>query len=147
MADKELNSTIRQGISELEKGNTLTALIHFENAARMGDSPVVRSYLALCLAKERRQLQKGITLCTQALQEEPNNPVHYLNLGRIYLLAGQKNRAIQTWRRGLKFGRNQYIVNELKYLGMRRPPVLESFGREHPLNRYLGILFKKLGIR
>lgn len=147
MPDNELNNTIKQGISAMEKGNTLTALIHFENAARRGDSPVVRSYLAVCLAKERRQVQKAVALCTGALQEEPNNPVHYLNLGRIYLLAGQKNKAILTWRRGLRFGRNQYIVNELKHLGMRRPPVLESLGREHPLNRYLGILFKKLGIR
>lgn len=147
MPDKELNTLIRKGLAELEKGNTLLALVHFEDAARLDDSPLVRSHLAYCLARERRQLQKAATLCSTALQEEPGNPVHYLNLGRIYLLAGQKNRAIQTWRRGLKIGRIPQIVEELKKLGTRKPPVLKALGREHPANRYLGILLQKLGMR
>lgn len=147
MPDRELNNLIKKGVAAVEKGNTLLALVHFEDAAKLEDSPLVHSYLAFCLAKERRQLQKALTLCAEALQREPNNPVHYLNLGRIYLLAGQKTRAIQTLRRGLKAGRNRQIVDELKRLGHRRQPVLGTLGREHPLNKYLGILLKKLGMR
>lgn len=147
MPDKELNNLIRQGLAEIEKNNTMMALIHFEDAARLDDSPLVRSHLAFCLAKEQRQLQKAATLCNGALQEEPHNPVHYLNLGRIYLLAGQKNRAIQTWRRGLKIGRNPQIALELRKLGLRKPPLLKALGREHPVNKYLGMMLQKMGMR
>lgn len=147
MPDKELNSLIRKGLAEIDKGNTMLALIHFEDAVKLDDSPLIRSHLAFCLAKERRQLQRAVTLCNEALQEEPGNPVHYLNLGRIYLLAGQKNRAIQTWRRGLRIGRNPQIVAELKSLGRRKPPVLKALGREHPVNKYLGMMLQKIGMR
>jgi tetratricopeptide (TPR) repeat protein len=142
-----LNNLIRKGLAELERNNTMLALIHFEDAAKLDNSPLVRSHLAFCLAREHRQMQKAAALCTEALQEEPGNPVHYLNLGRIYLLAGQKNRAIQTWRRGLKFGRNPQIAAELRNLGRRKPPVLKSLGREHPLNKQLGLLLQKIGLR
>jgi tetratricopeptide (TPR) repeat protein len=147
MPNQELNALIRKGLAEIERGNTLMALVHFEDAARRDNSPVVRSYLAFCLAKERRQLNKAATLCNEALQEEPANPVHYLNLGRIYLLAGQKNRAIQAWRRGLRIGRNPQIALELRKLGMRKPPLLKALGREHPVNKYLGMMLQKMGIR
>ncbi|HEY7745425.1 MAG TPA: tetratricopeptide repeat protein [Desulfuromonadales bacterium] len=147
MPAQELNALIRKGLAEIERGNTLVALVHFEDAARRDDSPLVRSHLAFCLAKERRQMNKAAVLCNEALQEEPGNPVHYLNLGRIYLLAGQKNRAIQTWRRGLKVGRNPHISLELRRLGQRKPPLLRALGREHPVNKYLGLMLNKMGIR
>jgi len=147
MPAQELNALIRKGLAEIERGNTLVALVHFEDAARRDDSPLVRSHLAFCLAKERRQMNKAAVLCNEALQEEPGNPVHYLNLGRIYLLAGQKNRAIQTWRRGLRVGRNPHISLELRRLGQRKPPLLRALGREHPVNKYLGLMLNKMGIR
>jgi tetratricopeptide (TPR) repeat protein len=147
MQERELNSLIRKGLAEIERGNTMLALIHFEEAAKLDDSPMVRSHLSFCLAKERRQMQKAVSLCNGALQEEPGNPVHYLNLGRIYLLAGQKSRAYQIWRRGLKIGRNPQIAAELKKLGLRKPPVLKSLDRDHPLNRHLGRLLQKIGLR
>jgi len=145
--DKELHALLEKGIAAADTGNTLVALVHFEDAVKLDDSPLVRSYLAFCLAKERRQLQKAAALCREALQQEPANPVHYLNLGRIYLLAGQKDRAIQTFRQGLKKGRTPLIVRELKLLGVRKSPVLQSLGREHPLNKYLGMLLNRLGMR
>jgi Flp pilus assembly protein TadD len=147
MPPQELNALICKGLAEIERGNTLVALVHFEDAARRDNTPVVRSHLAFCLAKERRQMNKAATLCNEALQEDPGNPVHYLNLGRIYLLAGQKNRAIQTWRRGLKIGRNPQIALELRKLGLRKPPLLKALGREHPVNKYLGMMLQKMGMR
>lgn len=147
MPDQDLNSLIRHGLAEIDKGNTMLALMHFEEAAKLDNSPVVRSHLAYCLAKEQRQNQKAAALCSGALQEEPGNPLHYLNLGRIYLLAGHKNRAIQTWRRGLKLGRNPQIAAELKKLGLRKSPLFSSLRREHPLNKHLGLLLQRIGLR
>lgn len=138
---------IQKGIAALEGGNTLVALMHFEDAAKQGSTPTVSSYLAYCLAKERRQLPKAVSLCMSAMQQEPTRSLHHLNLGRIYLLAGQKTKAIQVFRKGLKLERNQQIIDELKGLGVRRPPVLKALNRGHPLNKVLGIMFRKLGMR
>lgn len=138
---------IQQGIAALEEGNSVVALMHFENAAKQGNTPTVASYLAYCLAKERRQLPKALSLCMSAIQQEPTRSLHYHNLGRIYLLSGQKTKAIAIFRKGLKLERNQQIIDELKVLGVRRPPVLGALERNHPLNKLLGIMFRRLGMR
>ena len=147
MLASEMTKLIEKGMAALKEGNTLVAMMHFEDAVKLEDSPTVRSYLAFCLAKERRQMAKAISLCLTAIQQEPTRALHHLNLGRIYLIAGQKTRAIQTFRRGLKLERNQQIINELKKLGLRHPPVFKTLNRDHPLNKCLGILFHKMGMR
>lgn len=147
MADENLRRMIAQGIAAANQENTLMALVHLENAAREEASPLLNSYLGYCLAKERHQLARGLALCQQAIQDEPQKTDHYLNLGRIYLLAGQKNQAISTLRRGLKVGRNPRIVQELKKLGLRKSPVFSGLERNHPANKYAGILLQRLGFR
>jgi len=147
MPQDNLNDLIRKGVSALDKGNMVMALVHFEAAAKIEETPTVRSYLAYCLAKEQRQLQDAAAMCMQAMQKEQGNTLHYLNLGRIYLLAGQKVKAIRTFRKGLKLKRDQRIINELKELGVRSQPVLTSLDRNHPLNKHLGKLLKKIGMR
>ncbi len=147
MPSTEFIHLVKQGISAAEQGNTLMAVVHFETAAKLRNTPTLRSYMAYCLAQERRQIQKAVYMCVEALQEEPHNSIHALNLGRVYLLAGQKARAINAFRRGLKLERNQKIIDELKKLGVRKPPPLNSLDRDHPLNKYLGILFKRIGFR
>lgn len=147
MGEESLRRMIAQGIAAANQGNTLLALVHLENAAREETSPLLNSYLGYCLARERHQLARGLALCQQALQAEPQNTDHYLNLGRIYLLAGQKTQAISALRRGLKVGRNSRIVQELKRLGLRKTPVFSGLDRSHPANKYAGILLQRLGFR
>lgn len=147
MTATELNSLIDRGMTAIERGNTLMALLFFEDAAILKRTPAVLSCLGYCLAREHRQLQKGTSLCLEAMQKDPHNALHYLNLGRIYLLARQKQLAIQTFRRGLKTGRNPQIIQELKRLGIRKRPVFSGLHREHPLNRFFGVFFSRLGMR
>jgi len=143
----ETKDMIKRGIDAAERGNMVEAIHLLENAAKDAKTPMVKSYLAYCLAREHRQLKQAASMCHEAMQLEPNNPVHYLNLGRIYILADQKYRAIQTFRKGLKLGRNARIVAELKNLGLRKPSVFPALSRDNPLNKYLGILSSKLGVR
>lgn len=143
----ELNELIAKGMAALEKKNTLVALLLFDEAVAIKRTPTVLSCLGYCLAQEHRKWQKGTSLCLDAIRQDPHNALHYLNLGRIYLLAGQKQLAIQTFRKGLKTGRNPQIIQELKQLGLRRRPVFSALRREHPLNRYFGIVFARLGMR
>jgi len=145
--DNSLQEMIEKGLKALQRDETLVALMHLENALQAQPSPRVQSALAYCLACERRQFQQAQQLCQAALSKEPNNPEHYFYLGRIYLLARQKRRAIQTFRKGLKHKRYQPIIDELHRLGLRRGPTFPSLAREHFLNRSAGKLRAKLGNR
>ena len=140
-----LDSLVLKGEQALNSGDTLVAMMQFEAAHALDPRPTIKAKLAFCLAKERKQYNKAIILCREALLAEPNNPDHYYQLSRIFLIAGQKNQAIKTLRKGLKFQRYQPIINELNQLGVRRDPIFSFLPRNHFLNRYLGLLFSKLG--
>jgi tetratricopeptide (TPR) repeat protein len=135
------------GLEALARGDTLSALSFFERAVQREDTPTFSSFLALCIAKERGQFQLAVTLCEKAKAREPHNPVHYLNLGKIYLFAGKKDDAIRTLREGLGYEQDRQIIDELEKLGTRKPPLISSLKRSNPANKYLGIILKRLGLR
>jgi len=147
MSQNTFEQSIRKSIQDLEQGDSITALIQLEEAARENPTPLVCSYLAYCLAREKGDMQRAVGLCFEAIRREPARSLHYLNLGRVYLEVGQKPRAIQTFRKGLKLEKNQKIIGELKRIGLRKRPVFPSMDRDHFLNKYFGILFHRLGLR
>jgi len=128
-------------------GNIPSALYYFEKAFNIENSPLVSSYYAFCIAKERGQFSKAISLCSEALKKEPQNSLLYLNLGRIYRLSKSKGDAVKIFREGLKFEINQQIIDELTKLGIRKNPVIPFLKRSNPINKYLGIILHKLRIR
>jgi len=138
MSTEQFHSLVQNGLKAMHDGETLMALMSFEDAARISKPPLVRSCLAYCLAKEKKLYSKAIAMAMSARQENPQKSLFYLNLGRIYLLAGHKKSAMTTFRQGLKMERNPQIIDELKVLGFRRPPPLPSLARENLLNRMLG---------
>lgn len=142
-----LNELLRKGEQALQNGDTLVALLQFETAHAIEPRPGIKSKLAFCLAKERHKYQQAMLLCREALEAEPDNPDHYYQLSRVHMLAGQKSKAIKALRRGLKFKRHQSIIDELTRLGVRKETVFISLPREHILNRCVGALLTKLGIR
>ena len=147
MSNQDFRQLVKRGIAAADQGNTLDALLHLEAAARLGSTPTLASYLGYCVARERRQFKAGTGLCRQALLKEPEQAVHYLNLGRVLLAADEKRLAITTFQRGLKRGRHRLILEELKKLGMRKPPVVPFLSRGHSLNKFLGMVFTRLQMR
>ena len=135
------------GLDALAHDDPLSALSLFEKAAQREDRPIFSSFLAFCIAKERGQFQLAVTLCEKAKAREPHNTVHYLNLGRIYLIAGKKDDAIRTFREGLGYEQDPKIIDELEKMGTRKPPFIASLKRSNPVNKYLGIILKRLGLR
>ena len=147
MQDAEAEKLFAGGLRALDQGDTLSALAFFEKAVHLEDSPLYSSYLALCIAKERGQFQLAVTLCEKAKAREPHNPVHYLNLGKVYLCAGKRADAIVAFREGLGREKNQEIIDELNKLGARKPLLIPFLERGNPVNRFLGLILKKLGMR
>ncbi len=147
MEQPRAEELFHKGLHALESDHIYIALACFEQAASIERTPLHCSYLAYCLAKGRSQFPDAISLCREALKAEPDNALHYLHLGRIYIAAGRRKRAIGALRRGLGCGDNAVILRELASLGERKKPVFRTLPRSHPVNKYLGIVLKRIGLR
>lgn len=135
------------GFAALEVEDTLTALAHLERALKLHDHPGWYSYLGYCIARERGQHRKGREFCLRSLAAEPDCSAHYCNLGRVQMLSGDKEDALRVLREGMAKGGSPEIIWLLDTLGRRTPPLFPSLSRSNPLNRYLGLLLKRLGLR
>lgn len=136
-----------RALDALAAGETPSALALIERALKQRDNPSWYSYLGYCIAKERGQVKKGSDLCSVALLAEPHNPAHYLNLAKVHIVAGQKSQALDLLRQGMAAGGNDEIASLLGQLGNRKPPVLTFLSRDHILNKYLGMILHRIGLR
>jgi hypothetical protein len=157
--------TLNVAIEAIDRGQTLQGLLTLEHTPGARALPLARSYLAYCMAKERGQIRHAVGLCHEALAADPSHPAHYLNLGRVLLVAGDKQRAIATFWRGIsrnsgpehtsarnwpRSGRRRehdLIMDELRRLGIRKPPPFRALRRDHPINKYLGVFLSRIGLR
>ena len=140
----ESETLLENGIEALTKGDILSALDHFEKAFHMNNSPLISSYYAFCIAKERRQFSKAISLCEEAIKKDPQNPFHYLNLGRIHLLSNGKADALKIFRKGLKYGVTPQVADATVKMVTSELPVPPLLKKDGPFNKYLSIILKKL---
>ncbi|KAF0218879.1 MAG: hypothetical protein FD174_2662 [Geobacteraceae bacterium] len=136
-----------KGVDALSHDHFYLARVCFEQAVHEERTPAGCSYLALANAKSRGEFDEAIALAEEAISKEPENSVFYLNLGQIYLLAGLKKEALDTFRKGVQFERNAEIICELDAFAPRAPPLFPKLRRSHPLNRYLGKFLARLGLR
>ena len=145
--DTSYSELIEEGIAFLNENNRLAALSSFEKARAKNESPLLQSYLAYCIAIERGQIQKAFELCNKALAREPENPVHYLNLGRLQMHVGDKNEALTTLRKGLSHGEEPEIRVILENYGTRGKPIFPFLPRNSFLNKYIGMILHLLKLR
>lgn len=120
--------------------------LHCHHALSSEAPPTPLSALGLSQAANKGDLLQGIALCKEAIRLAPE-PIHYLHLGKVYLLGGKRHLALHSFRKGLKFGYHCGLAREIERLGFRRPPVFPFLGRKHPLNRFVGMLFSRLGMQ
>jgi Flp pilus assembly protein TadD len=147
MSITEAEELFQKGVEAVDNRNWLSALSIFEKAVQLECLPAYQSYLAACIAKERGQYNTATAMCREAMEKDPGNPVHYLNLGRICLIQGRKEEALTVFREGLEHGRDEKIIEELVRLGTRKRPVIGFLPRDNPINKYLGIILSTLKIR
>jgi tetratricopeptide (TPR) repeat protein len=143
MMSQEFSELESRGIEECHSGNTLVALMYLEKASQKGKTPLLDSYLAYCLAREHKSYGEAIELGIGAVNEQSGNLVLYLNLAKVYILAGQRNNALKVLRQATKRGRDGRILRLIKKLGIRKKPVLPSLQRGNLMNISLGKLRHK----
>jgi predicted Zn-dependent protease len=144
---EEGEKVFARALEALAAGETPAALALLERAFKLQDNPAWLSYLGYCIAKERGQVKKGSELCHEALKAQPDNPVHYLNLAKVQVIAGQKSAALESLRKGMALGGTAETAALLGRLGTRKPPVLPFLSRDHFLNKYLGMILHRLRLR
>ena len=147
MIHGKLKESIQEGRECLSQGNTAEALNIFKEISAQVRHPLVSSGMGYCLAKERGLYAEAVSLCKDALRQDPQEPLHFLYLGRVHLLAGRKKDAIRIFKMGLRYGRCPDIVAELSRMGKRRSPVVPFLARSNPLNKYLGMAMAKMHLR
>ena len=132
---------------ELDQNNILAALACLERALSIWDDPLWYSRLGFCIAKQRGQITRAIELCRTAIEHDPGNPLHYLYLGKVNLIAGNTPEAIQTFRQGMILGGSSELERMLNVIGIRKSPVISFLSRDNLLNKYLGIILARFGSR
>lgn len=147
MPNEESEKLVAKGQEALANDHEYLALTCFEQAIRLEWTPLACSSLAFCIAKVKGNYREAALLARKALDIEPENPVHFKNLGRILLLSGDNEQGVHMLRQGLQYGEQLSIVEELEKLGIRKPPIFKSLPRSHPLNKNLGLLLAWLGLR
>jgi tetratricopeptide (TPR) repeat protein len=132
---------------ELDRDNVLAALACLERALDIWDDPLWHSRLGFCIAKQRGQLTRAFELCRSAIEHDPGNPLHYLYFGKVYLVAGNTYEALQAFRQGMILGGSPELKRMLDAIGTRKPSVISFLSRDNLLNKYLGKILGRLGLR
>ena len=115
--------------------------------SQSNETPEMMSLMGYSLAKESGRLKEGIALCEKAIAHSPNQTEHYLNLGRVYLLANKRKNAIKIFNAALRIRKDHRIINELNNLGIRKPPFVSSLPRDHLINVWAGKVLMLLKLR
>ncbi len=139
--------TFVKGIEALRNDHLYLARACFEQAVHEERNAHHCSYLAFAMARTGGLVEESLALAREAVAREPENSVCYLNLGRVYLAANKRAKAIEAFRKGLQYSANAEIITELDRLGTRKPPLFPSLGRSHPINHFFGLLLARLRLR
>jgi len=140
-------SSLAEAIRLARQEDFLHALTIFLDVYGNEDSAPVRmpkdasglSYFGLSIALVRKQMKPAIDLCRRAIELEFYNGDHYANLARVYVVAGNRKKAVETAEQGLKLvPEHDYLLEVRKSLGHRSEPPVPFLTRTNPINVSLG---------
>ena len=138
----------KAGLYLLKRDKLPEALAAFKKALFIRDKdPRYMSYTGLSLALTGRT-KEAVLLCERAVQKEFFRQELFLNLGRVYLISGNRRKAHIAFRKGMALDReNRLLRGELEKMGIRKPPVFQFLDRRHPINKITGKVLHRLRLR
>ena len=145
----------RRGLASLVDGDALVASDCFQSAilteVQHGvKRPQMRylSYYGLSRAQAFGATPQSIQACETAARKDFFNPDLFLNLGRVYLLAGKTTKALAAFERGRAIApAHKGLLAEITKIDRRATPPLGIVARSHPLNKLLGRIRNSLRTR
>jgi tetratricopeptide (TPR) repeat protein len=138
---------LEEAIQAARDEEFLRALTLFLDIYGTDDAPPMRtpkdatglSFFGLAIAVMQKKFKPAIDLCRRAIDLEFYNGDHYANLARVYSVAGNRKKAIETAENGLKLvPEHEYLLAVRKSFGVRARPALPFLDRAHPINVSLG---------
>ena len=140
--NKSAEAEYKKGISFLEKDDFVNAEECFKNAHTLNQKEAKYvSYYGLATALSEKNPQVGVELCTRAIKMDCTAADYYLNLGKVYSKIKNRNKAMETFKIGLKHDNsNKKIIAEFDKIGQRKSPALPFLSRDNFFNIYLGKL-------
>ena len=97
------------------------------------------SYFGLCVAMIQKKYKSAMDLCKRALELEFYNSEHYINFMKVYVVAGNRKKALETVEAGLKLHPDdESLLQARRTLGVRARPAVPFLGRNNPINVSLG---------
>ena len=136
----------REGLAALSAGRAEEASGLFEKAMRAErrhdvTQPRMRylSYFGLSVALARGANKDALRACETAVRNEDYNPDLFLNLGKVYAMAGRMTKALTVYSKGLKLDtRHRGLREAMKNLDRRGRVPVGWLDRSHPVNTLLG---------
>jgi Flp pilus assembly protein TadD len=140
---------LAEGQALLRSNQALDALRCFEAALQSRpDDPRIMSQYAVLLCQQRGQGRRAMDLATRALELAAEDPDVHINMAHMQLAQGNKNAAVMVLREAAKrFPTHAGIAEFLAGLGKRRQPFVSALPRSHPLNKWVGMLTWRMGLR
>ena len=133
----------------LKRDKVREALMAFKQALQLKETePRYKSYFGLSLALSEGRVKEALLFCESAVEKEFFRAELFLNLARVYLMAGNRKKAHAVLRKGLAIDKdNKDIRQELDRMGIRKAPVLPFLDRRHPINKVAGKVLHRLRLR
>lgn len=138
---------IEEAIQFARDEEFLRAMTMFLDIYGTDDAPPMRapkdamglSFFGLSIAVMQKKFKPAIDLCRRAIELEFYNGDHYANLARVYIIAGNRKKALETVEQGLKLvPEHEYLLDVRKAMGVRAKPAVPFLDRAHPINVTLG---------
>jgi len=137
----------KRGIELLRSGDKLRALNMFEKSYEIKSTPLCSSYLGMLTGTERGLVKKGVDLCRASIEDEPKNPVHYLNLSKLLYLVERKSEAVDLLVKARTIAPSEEVETWIMDVGLRKRPVFPFLTRQNPINKFTGLMLRRLGFR
>jgi predicted Zn-dependent protease len=140
------NQLFRKALNAYRQGGLRASASDFRRLIDDGSNdPRHISYYGLLTALADGRMVEGRKLCEKAVKEAFYDPEMYLNLAKVYFRAGQKTRASQVLRKGMRVDPDDHALRrELARINPRATPALDFLHRGHPLNKYFGLTRSRL---
>lgn len=137
--------SFREGLVALVEARHIDAASCFDKAMKderaRGGSPEMRylSYYGLSVALGQGPTREAIQACEMAARRDFFNADLQLNLGKVYLLASRRSKALAILERGLKLDpTHKGLLATMRRADRRRQAPVRWLRRAHPLNYWLG---------
>ena len=148
MSSLSAENHFKKGLSSLVEHSFVEASESFRRALELDRErnkrqPDMRylSYYGYSLAKAKLSTATAIQACRTAVSRQKNDPLLFLNLGRVYAIAGKRSLAADAFERALRLAPSDKTIRaELARVDRRGRPVIPVLSRDHALNIWLGKL-------